>query len=188
TLNVIDGFRRVGMAYKFRIQIARMVGRLQREPEVVHRKHVFEEFRLLEVANAASLSRGIELVCSRIRASVEVVIVQRLIDAHAPKNDRGMIPVAPDHAADVVDRDPFPCLVANMLPAGNLLKHQQAELIASVQEVLRLRVMGGTHDVAVQLVSQNVSIATLPTARHRLADEGEGLMAIQTAPLDDLAI
>ena len=36
--------------------------------------------------------------------------------------------------------------------------------------------------------SQDVSIATLPTARHRLADEGEGLMAIQTAQLDDLAI
>src|SRR5439155_11130090 len=188
TLNVVDGLCWVGMAYKLHIQVPRMVGRLQREPEVIHRKHVFEKFGCLKIANAASLPGGIELVRRRVGASVKIMIILRLVDAHAPENDRGMIPVAPDHAADVVDRDLFPCLVANMLPPGNLLKHQQAKLIASIQEVLRLRIMGGTNDVAVQLVSQDVGIAALYAPGHRLTNVGEGLVAVEAAQLDDLTI
>src|SRR5260370_99274 len=80
------------------------------------------------------------------------------------------------------------CPVANLLPPGNLLKHQQAKLIASSQEVLRLRIMGGTNDVAVQLVSQDVGIAALYARRHRLTNVGKGLVAVKPAQLDDLAI
>src|SRR5438874_6544903 len=188
TLNIVDGLCWVGVAYKLRVQVPRMVGRLQREPEVIHRKHVFEEFGFLKIANAASLPGGIELVRRSVGASVKIMIILRFVDAHAPENDRGMIPIAPDHAADVVDRDLFPCLVANMLPRGNLLTHEQATLIASVQEVLRLRIMGGTDDVAVQLVSQDVGIAALYPPRHRLTNIGEGLVAVEAAQLDDLTI
>ena len=61
-----------------------------------------------------------------------------------------MVPVAADHFADIADRDVLPGLVADVLPAGNFLEHQQAQLVAGVEELDRLRVVRGAHDVAVQ--------------------------------------
>ena len=87
-LHVIDSFGGIGVADEFGIQIARVVRRLQREAEIVHGEDVFEEFGLLEVANAAGLARGIEAVGHGVGARVEVVIVVRLVDANAPQNDR----------------------------------------------------------------------------------------------------
>ena len=57
----------------------------------------------------------------------------------------GVIPVAADHAAYVIDGDQLPRLGADMLPARYLLKDQQADLIAAVEEVSRLRVVRGAH-------------------------------------------
>ena len=72
---------------------------------------------------------------SFVGARIEIVIVLRFVDAHAPQNNRGMIPVAPDHFAHVADRYILPGLVADVLPAGNLLQHQQAEFIAGIQKM-----------------------------------------------------
>jgi hypothetical protein len=51
--------------------------------------------------------------------------------------------------------------VADVLPAGNLFEHQQADLVAGVEEVARLRVVRGAHDVAVQAVAQDVGVLAL---------------------------
>ena len=91
------------MTHKLGVQVARMVRRLQRPAEIVHRENVFQEFRLLEIADAPGLPRGIELVGHSIRARVEIMIVFGFIDPHAPKNNARVIPVAPDHSAHVVD-------------------------------------------------------------------------------------
>ena len=48
--------------------------------------------------------------------------------------------------------------------------------------------MGGANDVALELVAQNFGVAALHAAGHGLADPWEGLMAIQAAELDYLAI
>jgi len=66
------------------VQIARVIGRLEGKTEVVHGEHVFEEFRFLKIADAASLPGGIKFVGQCIGANVEVVIVFRLVNAHPP--------------------------------------------------------------------------------------------------------
>ena len=87
-LDVVDGLGGIGVAVEFGVEIERMIWRLEREAEVVHGEDVFEQFGVLEVADAAGLSRGVELVRHGIGAGVEVVIVARLVDAHAPEDDR----------------------------------------------------------------------------------------------------
>ncbi len=147
-LHLVDGLGGIGVPDKLGVQIARVIGRLQRETEIVHGENIFEEFRFLEVADAAGLASRVQLVGQRIGADVEVVIVLRLVDAHAPQNDGGMVPVAADHAAHVVDGDQLPRFVADVLPAGNFLQHQQANLVAGIEKVARLRIVRGPHDIA----------------------------------------
>ena len=108
---------------------------LQREPEVVHGEDVFEQFGIVEIADAAGLARVVERMGQLVGACVEVVIVLRLVDAHAPQNDGRMVPVAPDHLAHVANGDVLPRLVADVLPAGDLFEHQQAEFVAGIEEV-----------------------------------------------------
>jgi len=43
-----------------------------------------------------------------------------------------MIPVAADHAADVINGDQLPGLVADVLPAGNLFEDEKADFVASI--------------------------------------------------------
>ena len=142
------------------------------EDEVVHGVDVFEELAVGDVADAAGLAGGIEFVRDGVGLEVEVVIVLRLVDAHAPDDDRGVVPVAGDHAADVLDRLGLPGRVADMLPAGDLLEHQQADAVAMVEEPRRLRIMRGADEIDVQLVLQDLGVALLRGAaearsRHR---------------------
>ena len=99
-----------------------------------------------------------------------------------------MVPVAANHAADVVDGDLLPGLVADVLPAGDLFEDEQADLVAAVEEVARLRIVRGADDVAVEILAENVGVLALRAGGHGLADEREGLMAIEAAQLDDLAV
>src|ERR1700756_5280052 len=156
--DLIDGFRGIGVPDELGVQVARMIGRLQREAEIVHGENIFQKFGLLEVADAASLARGIEFVRQGVGADVEIVIVLGLVDANTPENDGGMVPIAPDHASDVVNREKFPRLVADSLPTGNFLEDQKADFIACVEEVPRLRIVGGAYDIALQFVAKNISI------------------------------
>ena len=83
-LDVVNRFRRIGVTDKLGVEISRVVRRLQGEAEVVHGENVFEKLRLLEIADAARLARGIELMRKRIRSGVKVMVVFGLIDAHSP--------------------------------------------------------------------------------------------------------
>src|SRR5580698_7686683 len=132
-----------------------MVRRLQGKAEVVHGKKVLQEFRLLEVTNASGLPRWIELMCRRIGADIKVMIVARLVDAHPPENDRGMIPISANHAPHVVDRDIFPGRIAYVLPSGYLFQNEQPNLIAGIQKMPGLRIVGGADDVAFKLIPKN---------------------------------
>ena len=125
-----------------------MVGRLQWKAEIVHGENIFEEFGFLEIADAAGLAGGIEFVGQRVGAHVEIVIVERLVDAHAPENDAGMIPVAANHAAHVIDGDQLPGFIADVLPAGDFFEDQKAEFVAGIEEMARLRVVRGADDIA----------------------------------------
>ena len=116
------------------------------------------------------------------------MIVPGLVDPHSPKNDRGAIPVAPDHAAHIVHRDPLPGFVTNVLPTRNFLEHQQANFIAGIQKMPRLRIVRGSDNIALELVAQYLRVAPLHPAGHGLSHEGKRLVPIQSAQLDHLAV
>ena len=69
---------------------------------------------------------GIETVGHSVGAGVKIVVVQRFVDAHAPQDDAGMVPVTPNHAADVIDGNQLPGLITNVLPAGNFFQNEKA--------------------------------------------------------------
>ena len=83
-LDLIDGLGGVGMTNEFRVEVARVIWRLQGKTKIVHGENVFEEFGFLEVADAAGGPGGIETMSQGVGAGVEIVIVARFIDAHAP--------------------------------------------------------------------------------------------------------
>jgi hypothetical protein len=164
------------------------LGGFERPAEIVHGEHVFQKLRFLEVADAAGLARRIQLVRHRIGTGIEVMIVARLVDAHAPQNDRGVIPVAPDHAAHVVHRDVLPGFVANVLPARNFLEHQQPNFIAGIQKMPRLRIVRGAHNVAVEFLRRICASRRCTRPGIACPTQGKRLVPIQSAQLDHLAV
>src|SRR5271166_3545218 len=114
-----------------------------------------------------------------VSARVDVVIVERLVDAHSPEDDRRMVPVATNHAADIIDGHLFPFFVADMLPAGNLFKYEQADFVATIEEMARLGIVGGADDIAMELLAQDIGILALDAGRHRLTNKRKCLMAIE---------
>ena len=187
-LHVVEALGGEHVAVEFRVQISRVVGRPQRKAEIVHGEDVFEQFGVVQVAYAAGLARIVERVRQRVGARVEVVIVDGFVDAHAPQDDRGVVPVAPDHAGDIIHGRILPRLIADVLPPRNLFEHQQARLVAGVQKGGRLRVVRGAHNVALQFLAQHQGVARLHPRRHGAAGVGERLVAVQAAQLHVLAV
>src|SRR5579872_7476640 len=131
-LHLVNRFCWIGMPHKFRVQVTRMIWRLERPSEIIHRKNILQELRTLEISDAAGLPGRIELVSHSIRPRVEIVIVFGLVDTDSPENDGGLIPVAPDHAANIVNRDFLPGFVADVLPSGYIFENQKPNLIAGI--------------------------------------------------------
>ena len=75
-----------------------------------------------------------------------------------------------------------------MLPARNLFQNQKSQLVACIKKVPGLRIVRGTHDVALELIAKDLRVATLNTSRHRLSYKGKSLMAVKAAQLDHLAV
>src|SRR2546423_4686924 len=109
------------------------------------------------------------------------MIILGFIDSYPPQNYGRMIPIAADHAADVIHSQRFPGLIPDMLPSGNFLEHEQSDLITTVKEVPRLRIMRSANNIAFQILAENVRIALLYATGHRLPHERERLMPIEPA-------
>ena len=75
-----------------------------------------------------------------------------------------------------------------LLPAGNLFQHEEANFVAAIKEMTRLRVMRSANNIAMKAFAQDIGILPLHARRHCLPDKRKRLMTIQTAQLDDLAI
>ena len=118
--------------------------------EVVHRINVFKQLAFIDIANTARLAGRVKFASKAIGLGIEVMIVLRFIDANAPDNDRGMVPVALYHTADILDRLRLPGGAANVLPARDLFEHEQTNAVAMVEEVSGLWVVRGAHDIALQ--------------------------------------
>jgi hypothetical protein len=99
-----------------------------------------------------------------------------------------MVPVAPDHAPDIINRKLLPSFVANMLPSGNLFQNEESDFITGVEKVARLRIVRCANNIAMQFITEYLSIPPLHAAWHGLTDERKRLMAIESAQLDDFAV
>ncbi len=123
-----------------------------------------------------------------VGAQVEVVVVLAFVDAHAPDDDGGVVPVAGDHAPDVLDALVLPAFAPDMLPAGDFLEHEEPEFVAAVEEIMALRIVRGAHHVELELALQYFRVALLRRLAQRIADIGEGLVPVEAAELERLAV
>src|SRR5437870_4443221 len=95
-----------------------------------------------------------------------------------------MVAIALDHGADVAQRELLPRLIADVLPAGDFLEHEQANLIAAIEEVRRLRVVAGADDVAREIVLEDLRVLALEPRGSGGADVRVRLMTIEPVQLD----
>ncbi len=94
-----------------------------------------------------------------------------------------MVPVPLDHLRHVAARNLLPALISDVLPAWNLLEHQQPDLIAGVKKVRRLRIVRGAHQVALQLLLQDERVSALHARGHRLPNIRVRLVPVQSTQL-----
>ena len=134
-----------------------------------------------QIPHTGGCAARVKLVCNFIRSVVKFIVVHTLIDAHAPQDNAGVAAVLQDHLSQHFAGAVLPCGVADVLPAGQLGKDKQSQLVTFVQKVLALRVMTGADGVAVQLVFQNAGIVALQTLRRGVADVRVALVAVESA-------
>ena len=99
-----------------------------------------------------------------------------------------MVAALTDHLPAVLQGLSLPHLVADVLPAGHFQKHQQAQLVAGVQERRALGVMAGADGIAAQLLFQDLGIQLLDAVGHGIALIGVALVAVQAPQLHPLAV
>ena len=148
--------------------------------EVVVGVHVFQQMRMCQIAHATRLPCTVQMVSKRICFLIQFVAIQRFVDAHAPQHHRRVIAVLQNHFFDVLQGNFLPFFVAYVLPPGNFRKHQQPQPVALVKEILRLRVVRGTHCVYTQFVFENLCISPLHAFRHGVAYIGKTLVTVES--------
>ena len=89
-----------------------------------------------------------------------------------------MIAALADHLAAVLQCLGLPGFIPDVLPAGHLHEHQQAQLIAGIQKSRALGVVAGAHCIAAQLLFQQLGIQLLNAVRHGIALIGVALMPV----------
>ena len=71
--------------------------------KVVHRINVFEQFTVGDIPHPARGAGWVKFARQVIGTFIEIVAIKAFVDAHAPDDDRGVVPVAFDHGAGVFD-------------------------------------------------------------------------------------
>ncbi len=119
---------------------------------------------------------------------IEGVVVLALVDPHAPQDDAGVVTVLEHHLPHVLQGDPLPRLVPDVLPAGDLREHQQTDLVAAVDKMPALGVVAGADHVAAQAELQIVGLVPLHARRGGVADVGVALMPVEAPEVDPLPV
>ena len=135
---------------------------LARVGKIIERVNILKQMTLLKISHARGRARRVEFMRQRVRSGIKFVTVHALVNADAPEHDRRMAAILQDHLARVLNRlvPPFGG-IADMLPAGDLRKYKQSQLVAGIEERVRLRIMRSPHRVHMQLVLQNMRVRAL---------------------------
>ena len=99
-----------------------------------------------------------------------------------------MIPVLHHHVFGVPHGLILPFRTTDVLPPRNLREHQKPQFIAPVKEMMRLRIMRGTHRIQLQFVFQNICIPFLHGFRHRISHIRIALVPVQSPYFQLLSI
>ncbi len=99
-----------------------------------------------------------------------------------------MVTVLQHHLPCILYRFLFPFRITDMLPARYFRKHKQPDLVAAVQKILRLRIMGSTHRVTGQFRFDQDCIPPLHRLRHGVSDIWKGLMTVHAAQFELFAV
>ena len=78
--------------------------------------------------------------------------------------------------------------VADVLPAGHFSEHQQAQLVAGIQEGRALGVVAGAHGIAAQVLFDELGIQPLQAVRHGVALIGVALVPVDAPQHHPLAV
>ena len=104
--------------------------------------------------------------------------IPRFVEDGLPEEEAGAGAVAADHGADVVEDAPAEeRLGVPELPAGRVDDDEEPHLVAGVHEGGVLRVVGVAHEGEAGL-AQLDGVAVVQQVAHRVADEGEVLVAV----------
>ena len=106
--------------------------------------------------------------------------------ADAPKENRGVVPVAAYHFAHVV----FLHLAVeiNGLVVGNLLDGDDAVTVVEIVDHRHMRIVGRTHEIGVHAVADVQHVAFGEPLRHGVAQPRELLVTVGAVDMDFLSV
>ena len=110
---------------------------------------------------AAGLPGAVEGIGDLTGPRVQRGIVLRLVEPRAPHDDRGTVPVADHHVADVGQHLALERGVPHEPPARRFLPDHDAQLVTGVQEVRRLGIVRAADHVDVELVLEDLRVPAL---------------------------
>jgi len=150
--------------------------------------NILEQLALAGDPHAAGGAGGVQPMDGLVGALVKGLVIGTAVHPHAPQEHAGVIAALADHLAAVLQCLGLPGFIPDVLPAGHLHEHQQAQLIAGIQKSRALGVVAGAHCIAAQLLFQQLGIQLLNAVRHGIALIGVALMPVQAPQLHPLAV
>ena len=150
--------------------------------------HVLQQLALVEAPGPGRGAGGVQPVDGLMGALVKRLVIGAAADPHAPQKDTGVVAVLADHLPAVLQSLGFPGVVAQVLPAGHFREHEDAQLVAGIEERRAGGTVAGADGVAAQLFFQQLSIQPLDAVRHGIALVGVALVAVEAPQLHPLAV
>ena len=124
----------------------------------------------------------------RVGPDVERIVILGFVDPDAPQYDRRVVPVLQHHLFHVLTGDVLPGFVSDMLPARDLGKDQESQLVAGVDEGLGLRIMGSPDDRAAELFLEDPGVFPLQGVADGISDVRIALVSVETSHNDSFAV
>ena len=147
--------------------------------EVVVGVDIFQQIAFFNKPDAGGGTAGIQLPGSLVRQPVQFIVILAFVDAHAPQDDAGMVPVLQHHLPGIFHSLIFPVSVTDVLPAGDLGEYQQAQPVAFVNKMVALGIVGGADRGAAQFFFQDPGILPLEALRCGISHIGPALVPVQ---------
>src|SRR5688572_29309598 len=119
---VVPCFRGIHMTIVF----ADNPGRLSRFDDAIAKivvgENIFQKLAVREETHACCRASWVCFTGKRVRFVVERFVVPSFVNANAPDNHAGMIPVTLNHGANITMAECLPIFIPDMLPAWDFIK------------------------------------------------------------------